>query len=76
MRQIFYVRPQEDRSWVVSRFGQPLAVTRDPKDAVLIGNKLARKASGAGCAAELRLAHSDRTYELFSVFEAGRGPGL
>jgi len=76
MRQIFYVRPQEDRSWVVSRFGQPLAVTKDSMDAVRIGNLLARKASSAGCAAELRLADRDRSYDLYSVFEAGGGPDL
>lgn len=76
MRQIFYVRPQEDRSWVVSRFGHPIAVAQDARDAVLIGNRLARKASGAGCSAELRLAHPDRTYGLYSVFEDGRGLDL
>jgi len=76
MRQIFYVRPQEDRSWVVSRFGHPIAVAHDPVDAVKIGNRLARKASGAGCAAELRLGHSDRSYDLYSIFEQGRGLDL
>ena len=76
MRQIFYIRPHEDRSWVVSRFGQPLVVAEDPADAIKIGNRLARKASSAGCSAELRLAHKDRSYDLCSVFEDGLGPDL
>lgn len=76
MRQIFYVRPQEDRSWVVSRFGHPIAITENPDDAINIGNRVARKASHAGCAAELRLSHRDRSYDLYSVFEDGRGLDL
>lgn len=76
MRQIFYVRPQEDRSWVVSRFGHPIAVAQTPDDAILIGNRVARKASHAGCSAELRLSHRDRSYDLYSVFEGGRGLDL
>ena len=76
MRQIFYVRPQEDRSWVVSRNGHNLVVAPTPDDAVVMGNRIARKASGGGVAAELRLAHRDRTYDLYSVFEDGRGLDL
>ena len=76
MRQIFYVRPQEDRSWVVSRNGQSLVIAPTPDDAVDLGNQIARKASGCGVAAELRLAHRDRSYDLYSVFEDGRGLDL
>ncbi len=76
MRQIFYIRPNEDRSWVVSRSGHPLAIAQTPVDAAHIGSKIARKASGGGVAAELRLAHADRSYVLYSVFEGGRGMDL
>lgn len=76
MRQIFYIRPQEDRSWVVSRSGHPLAVTGSPDDALNLGNRIARKASGGGVPAELRLAGHDRNYDLCSVFEDGRGLDL
>lgn len=73
MRQIFYVRPQEDRSWVVSRFGQPLAVTEDPHHAMELGEKIARKASAAGLATELRVAGPDRSYDRCALFQNGRG---
>jgi hypothetical protein len=67
--QILYVSEHDGR-WEVRRCGRPLAIEDQFEDAMNTGRRLAISASAAGVPAELRIGHSDATYEVEGVYTA------
>jgi len=68
--QVFYVRPHEQRSWAVSRAGQPVAVFQTERDAIELGRRIAWRAAQRGVPAELRVARQGRDYMIEGVYRS------